>query len=236
MKRFSRPWWRSHTIAICVCIILTIVILSVAYFRTGQGDKIAPLIGGLLTGLILVFIQYLFSWHEHIERENFRLLGLKRVLKHKRDPKFYGQLIKGSKKRIYLMGRTARHFLEDFANTNGAHKEANFLLEALGRNVEVRFILPHPDHLSEDSKSDGQDSGRSLAELASKFTCFRYKYLRHQAYHSVFVADDNVIIGPYFPELASMDTPALHLKSSANIPQKYLEYFQQEWDQCPDPD
>jgi len=236
MKIFSKSWMLSQVKVICGIIILAIAVLCWAYFYTEQGNKIAPLLGGLLTGFILVFIQYLFSWHEHVERENFRLLGLKGVLKHKRDPKFYGQLIKGSKTRIYLMGRTARHFLEDFANTHGAHKEANFLLEALGRNVEVRFILPHPDHLSEDSKSDGQDSGRRLAELTSKFTCFHYKYLRHQAYHSVFVADDNVIIGPYFPELASMDTPALHLKSSANIPQKYLEYFQQEWDQCPGQD
>jgi len=236
MKIFSKRWVLSQAKSICLVIVVIIAILGWLYICTDLGDKVAPIISGLLTGFILVFIQYLFSWHEYIERENFELLGLRRVLSHKRDPEFYGQLIKDANKHIYLMGRTARHFLEDFANQDGGHKEANFLLEALGRGVEVKFILPNPNCLSEDSKNDGEASKQKLDELTSKYSNFNYKYLDHQAYHSIFVADDNVVIGPYFPDLASMDTPALHLKSTASLPQKYLEYFQQEWDQCSTPD
>jgi len=239
MNIFSSNWILPKAKMIIAGLVFLTAIAAIGYFVTDQsgnlGKLLGPLFGALFIGLLLMSIQFLFSWQEHIERENLRLLGLNNVLGHKRDPEYYGKLIREAKTRIYLMGRTARHFLEDFANEHGGRNEARYLLEALGRNVEVRFLLPHESHLPDDSQKDAKSSAQTLAELDRKFENFSYKYFNHHAIHSIFVADNNVIIGPYFPDLASMDTPALHLKSSANLPKKYLEYFEKEWNQCLDP-
>ncbi|RMH39750.1 MAG: hypothetical protein D6694_10905, partial [Gammaproteobacteria bacterium] len=145
------------------------------------------------------------------------------------DRAYYGKLIKGAKKEIRLIGKTAFHFLEDFANRDGSHKEATFLLEALGRGVSVRFLLPCPDRLSPSDKGKANASKKRLDELKLEFNDFSYRYFDHEESHSFFLADDEVIIGPFFPHLASMDTPALHLDRSATLPQKYIEYFDAEW-------
>ena len=75
-------------------------------------------------------------------------------------------------------------------------------------------------------------SQKILETLNQDYENFQFQYFTHREYHSIFVTDNDVILGPFFPTLKSMDTPALHLNRSANLPEKYLEYFQDEWDKC----
>jgi len=240
---FSSSWALPKAKTILLCMLGITIITAIGYFKQdaffNQKEPLAallgPLFGAFFIGLLLMTVQFLFSWQENIEREKLSLLGLKNVLGDKRDPVYYGALIEKAEKRIYIIGKTASHFLEDFANEHGSRKESRNFLEALGRGVEVKILLPLASHLPESSRANADATKNRFTQLVKQYGNLKYRYFDHPAYHSVFVADDNVIIGPYFPDLPSMDTPTLHLTSRANLPQKYLEYFEQEWNRCPDP-
>jgi len=235
MKIFSKSWLLPKAKTIFWILVIAIIVTSIFYIKSDEVNKLAPVLGGLLVGLFLVLIQFMFSWSEHIERESYQLLGLKNILKSKKNREYYGALIKGTKMKIDLMGRTCSHFLEDFADEDGGHTETRFLYDALARNVKVRFLLPCPNQLDDKYRAAAEASQKQLEILKQKFDNFHFRYFEHREYHSLFVADNDVILGPFFPNLRSMDTPALHLNRSANLPEKYLEYFQQEWELCKDP-
>ena len=168
----------------------------------------------------------MFSWDEYKERDKFRLLGLKKVLEHKKDRIYYGQLIHDARENIDLMGKTSSHFIEDFANNDGAHKEAKFLLEALGRGVKVRFLLP------EAAKNTNSETITQICNLTQEYKNFSCRFFNYTECHSIFVADNDVIIGPFFPGVKSMDTPALHISHDAVLSKRYLAYFEETWKNC----
>ena len=224
MKLFERTWLIRQAKLILILLILGLVI-TLYYYLTGDANtKSSALLGGLATGLLLVIIQYMFSWHEHVERDRFRLLGLKRVLDNKVDRAYYGKLIKSSKRRIDLMGKTAHRFLEDFANKGGSDNEATLFLEALARGVEVRFLLP--ESINGEPNNAAKDYIQQLSELHANFTC---KYFKPPECHSILLFDDDIMIGPYFPATKSRNTPALHLQSESILSKCYIDYFNTVW-------
>jgi hypothetical protein len=58
------------------------------------------------------------------------------------------------------------------------------------------------------------------------------KYFNHIPAHSIFNVDDKCIVGPVFPEVESKYTPALFLRNSSPIADKYLKYFEYEWNKA----
>ncbi len=232
MSVFSSTWLIKRAHVILYTMIIALCVLLYFFWGEESSSKIAPLLGGIATGLFLVIIQFMFSWEEHIERDRLRLLGLKNVLENKRDRAYYGRLIKKANRNIDLMGKTGSHFLEDFADQNGTHPEAKVLLDALGRGVRVRFLLPNPSQLSERKRTQSNHTAERLKELQNSHSGFSYRYFNHSEGHSIFVADNDVIIGPFFPDLESMNTPALHVRHDAILTERYLEYFKEEWDRC----
>jgi len=214
-------------------LVILLILFTVLYFYTDATSKWEPILGGLISALLVVIIQFLFSWETLLERERISKLGLLKVLKTKRDRAHYGKLIGRANKRIFLMGHTARHFLEDFANNIGSHDETNALHEALRKpHMKVRFLLPDSKYLSKDALGDREEAESKLKDLTLKFPNFSYRYFNHSESHSIFVADDDVIIGPFFTGLPSMDSPALHVKAEAHFAKKYLAYFEAEWDRA----
>jgi len=215
-------------------LIFLILILAVSiYMYQGTNAPWLSLWGGIVSALLVVIIQYLFSWKMHVEKEKLAELGLKKVLKHKREKEYYGKLIKGAKNKVYLMGHTASHFLDDFANELGSHDETAVLYDALRKpSMRVKFLFPESNQLSPEAKAQRNESEKKLKSLSSEFENFSYKYFAHQEAHSIFVADDDVVIGPFFTGLPSMDTPALHVRADSHYAKKYLDYFDAEWDEA----
>ncbi len=225
MMIFEKRWWISQANAILLVLILALVITVYYYINGDANTKSSALLGGLITGLLLVIIQYMFSWHEHIERDKFRLLGLKKVLENKVDRIYYGKLIKNSKKNIDLMGRTASRFFEDFANKGGTDDEATLFMEALARNVTARFLLP---------TTIGGKPNRStityINELSDAYPNFTCKWYEPPESHSILCIDNEIVIGPYFPKSKSKNTPALHLQSDSTLSRCYMDYFETVWE------
>lgn len=227
MKIFNAVWWVSKAKVVLFIMIAVLIATLSLFFDGAQGNKMTALFGGFSTGLFLVIIQFMFSWGEHKERDKLRLLGLKKVLKNKKDRAYYGKLIGGAKRSVDLMGKTGCHFLEDFANTGGSDKEAKVLLKALGEGVRVRFLLP------ETAKGPkNEDTTQHIEILNSEYKNFSCRYFPAPECHSIFVADDDVIIGPFFPGARSMNTPALHVRRDATLSKCYLDYFDEVWDKC----
>lgn len=227
MRMFGSNWLVHKATVILLLMIGALSVALIFYWNGPQESKLTSLLGGVVVGLALVIVQFMFSWDEYKERDKFRLLGLKKVLEHKKDRLYYGGLISGARTRIDLMGKTGRHFLEDFANKDGADKEARLLLEALGRNVTVRILLPKSAKSGENGKTTEQ-----LSALAKKYANFQYRFFEHDECHSIFVADTDLVIGPFFPGVRSMDTPALHVRDDAELSKRYLDYFNEVWKNC----
>jgi hypothetical protein len=232
MRLFERSWLLRQAVWVLVFLIVALGIAVCWYWNQPEGSKLTPLLGGVATGLLLVIVQYMFSWYEHIERDRLRLLGLKNVLKNKVDIGYYGKLIKKAKKRINLMGSTGSRFLNDFADDNGSHDEAKYLLEALGRGVKVRILLPNPKFLLDDeSKSKAIQISERLRILSEQEN-FECRFFNHSPIHSIFHADNELLVGPFFPDLESRNTPALHVRDDAVLSDRYIEYFENEWGRC----
>lgn len=50
--------------------------------------------------------------------------------------------------------------------------------------------------------------------------------------HSIFLFDENCLIGPIFDNLESKDTPTIVAKKNSPFVKDYLEYFDSEWSEA----
>lgn len=188
--------------------------------------------GSLTAGLIVAIIQFLMAKREYEMLEKIEDLELVKVLYNRDDRTYYENLIRKSNKSIKVMGVTAKRFFEHFADThNGAPDNARVLLVAMERGVNVQILLPHEDFLSEDKKVAHRQVKHTLQEIQRRnYTGkIEIKYFQHTPAHSIFMVDNNCIVGPVFERVESKYTPALHLKKDSPFAVKYLEHFDEEW-------
>lgn len=128
------------------------------------------------------------------------------------------------------MGVTAVRFFSDFADTStGAPENAMVLLNALGRGVRVRVLLPSNTFLPNIKKADYDKVKTKYEELKQQHQNIEIRYFNHTAAHSIFRIDDICIVGPVFPKLESRNTPALHIMKSSPFAINYMDYFEDEW-------
>lgn len=216
-------------------VILVVLLLSTStvgyFYYTGESNtKTTALFGGLIAGLIVAIIQFLFSWNEYKSFEKIKALGIKTILPHREDRLFYENQIRSSKKRIDVMGVTASRFMDHFADEQSNRPETRVLLDALSRKVKVRILVPKAKYLTNSNdKESAVKAKRHFKKVASKYQNFEYLYFSHLPAHSMVVFDNECIIGPVFPKERSKDTPCIHMFTSGSYAEKYLEYFDTEW-------
>ena len=85
--------------------------------------------------------------------------------------------------------------------------------------------------MSEDKKVAHRQVKHTLQEIQRRnYTGkIEIKYFQHTPAHSIFMVDNNCIVGPVFERVESKYTPALHLKKDSPFAVKYLEHFDEEW-------
>ncbi|MEX2568137.1 MAG: hypothetical protein WD431_19470 [Cyclobacteriaceae bacterium] len=131
-----------------------------------------------------------------------------------------------------MMGVTGSRFMEHFANDDkNAPPNSKVLLEAMSKGVQVRILIPKPEFLSSESeKRIGENARARYIKIKESYPKnFHVRYFNHVPAHSVFLVDDECIVGPIFPELSSKYTPALYLRSKSPFAEKYIDYFEHEW-------
>ncbi len=215
---------------ILVLLLIATITLGWFYYTGEANSKHTLLFGGLVAGLIVAIIQFLFSWNEHHSIERINALGIKDILLHREDRSFYKNLISASKVRISIMGVTASRFMDHFADKQSDRPETRVLLDALSRRVKVRILVPERKFLeNEDDKRNFIKAKKQFAKVASEHKNFKYRYFSHLPTHSLVVVDEKSIIGPVFPKVRSKDTPCIFITTSSPYAEKYLDYFETEW-------
>lgn len=119
--------------------------------------------------------------------------------------------------------------MKDFADETRDDKKA--LIEALNRNVQVKFLLPDPEYLwHESDKPKGLETIRRIGELKTKYgELIECRHYNHKPFHNLVLADQNCFVGPVFPKRTSQNTPTIYTDTESIFAKSYLEYFEIEW-------
>lgn len=219
------------TIVIIVFLIFAAIIVGIWYENTND-TKVSTILGSLLAGLIVAIIQFIIAWQDYKQTDKLKELELIEVLYNRDNRTFYEEYIKHSKRKIYMMGVTASRFFNDFADDSpNATSNAKVLIDALRRNVKVRILLPDSEFVDEKKRQDVDKVKQQVKSIMNKYLSYslEIRYFKHTPAHSIFNVDDKCIVGPVFPELESKYTPALFLRNSSPMADRYLEYFDNEW-------
>lgn len=227
--------FRIKKIGIVIISLLIVTTFVTCLFLKATDTKWAGILSGLAAGLFVAIIQLIIAWQDFVQTEKLRKLKLIEILYSRDNRTFYENYIKKSKKEIKMMGVTASRFFIDFADlSEHATSNAKVLLEALSRGVKVKILVPDKNFLDPNREKDIDKVKNIVKEIkkAHPQSSLQVKYFKHIAAHGVFGVDDKCIVGPVFPNVESKYTPALLLKSSSPIANKYLEYFDDEWDKA----
>lgn len=233
MNVFNKSIKLSLCKIVLTILVLVIIVSVIIYFIIDNpSSKWGALFGSLVAGFVVALIQFLISWQEYRETEKLKKLKLIEVMYNRTSRKQYGDFIRSANRKLDVMGVTAVRFFNDFADTSsGAPENAKVLLNAMGRNVKVRILLPSDEFLPNDAKR--QDANRvrlQYGKIKEKYPDnIEIRYFGHTAAHSIFRIDDTCIVGPVFPNLESKNTPALHVMKSSPIALHYMDYFETEW-------
>jgi len=219
-----------------IAVLLIIATVAVwIWYENSDDTKISAILGSLFAGLIVVIIQLFIAWQDYIQTDKLKELELIEVLYSRDNRTFYEEYIRCSKRKINLMGVTASRLFNDFADDSpNATSNAKVLLHALQKGVKIRILLPETGYVDESKKQDIDKVKNQVKALNEKYPNYslEVKYFKHHAAHSIFNIDDKCIVGPVFPELESKYTPALYLRNSSPMANKYLTYFENEWDKA----
>jgi hypothetical protein len=231
MKIFSKSIRITATSVIIIVLVVLTAITGI-WFDNSSDAKTGAILGSLVAGLIVAIIQFIIAWQDYSQTEKLKELELIKVLYNRDDRTFYENYIKKSKRKISLMGVTGSRLFKDFAdNSPNATSNAKVLIEALERGVKVKILLPTKDFVEETKIQDIEVVKQQVTIFTAKYpTIFEVRYFEHVPAHSIFKVDDECIVGPVFPELESKYTPALYLQNTSPVADKYLKYFDNEWE------
>lgn len=222
------------TFIVIACLTFATIAVWI-WYKNSDDAKVSTILGSLFAGLIVAIIQFFIAWQDYKQTEKLKELELIKVLYNRDSRTFYEEYISRSKRKINMMGVTASRFFNDFADDSpNATSNAKVLLDALRRNVKVRILLPDSEFVDENKKQDVDKVKLQVTSIKNKYSncSLEVKYFKHVAAHSIFNVDDKCIVGPVFPEVESKYTPALFLRNSSPLADKYLTYFEYEWNKA----
>jgi len=231
MNLFNKKIRISLIMSILLLMVLLIIGFICFFNNTVVNTKLNTLAGGLLTGFIIAFFQLLLSWYEYREIDKFKRMYVVDIKSNRDDRQFYENLIRNSKEKIDIMGVTATRFINHFADLASSRESTKVLLTAMSNGIKVRILIPDIKFLEDKRQMDDAKHTHEIFEkIKQKFNnMLEFKYFKHVATHSIFIVDDLCIIGPVFPGISSKDTPAILIKKNSPYAEKYIQYFEQEW-------
>jgi hypothetical protein len=210
-----------------------ICLLLVLHFTNSiQGEKWSVIISGLLTGLIVAAFQLVLSIREMEKLERYDAMGIEEVLSTRDDSEYYRLLLEEANEKVDVLGVTCKRFLDDFASTEeNAPFKNKALLRALERGVVVRILVANRRFLESEDEQRFAPALTQLAALKGRFPQqLLYSHYEHTPTHSIVVVDHHYIVGPSFPKVSSRFSPAIHLRHGSKFSERYLEYFEREWE------
>lgn len=229
---FDRNFKFRYSTIVIVVLFVAIIICSIFYFSQSDSSS-GAILGSLVAGLIVALIQLIISWRDFEMTKKVEDLRLIQILYNRDDRLYYQKLISESRREIRVMGVTAKRFFEHFADmTVGARPDAQVLISAMNRGVKVKILLPSKEYITNNKKASYEQVEETLKSINNKYpeAEIEIRYFDHIPAHSIFMVDSECIVGPVFENVESKNTPALHLKNESPFAEKYIAYFEQEWE------
>lgn len=214
--------------AIMFLLLLFTVLLTILFFKV-EDPQYSSLVSGLATGFALATIQFFFSWYEYNKIDKYERMMIKDIRPDRDKRELYESLITSAQKEILILAVTANRLINDFADETSNQPRSKVLLSALSRGVQIKILLPDKASLEPSSQVYFDEIQRKFQIIKGRHLNFEFKYFTHQPYHSIFLADDDCIIGPVFPGVSSRNTPSIYVESASPLASTYLEYFRNEW-------
>lgn len=232
MKEIFSKKIKINGLIIAVLVMLLLICVCWICYAVNPTSTVGVVLGSIVAGLIVALIQFGLSWWDYRMTQKVEKLRLVEILYDRDNRTYYANLIGKSRREIRVMGITAKRFFEHFADiTIGARPEAQVLLTALIRGVKVRLLLPSKDYIASNKIADYEQVSETLNRIKQMYPKAEIdiRYFDHIPAHSIFMVDSECIVGPVFEYVESKNTPALHLKNESPFAEKYLAYFEQEW-------
>lgn len=189
---------------------------------------------GLCSGFVVLLVD---KW---IGRSEIQFLSrrdhIESVIEGRENEKYYGELIRSSKRQLDFFGRTGKRLLQDFADMDSQSTSKRLLLNALDRNVAVRFLVADPAKLDIPAAQDVELVKRLYGEIKLKYSGinFEIKYYNFEPAFSYFRADDKIIFGANFPGQKSRHTPSVIANVRSSVSKAYMQFFENTWDAAND--
>ncbi len=210
-------------------IVLTLLVLLAFYWYFFYDDSIDSLykniFAGVFSGLIITFFQVFVDFETLKLNRVIKNSKLKNMLSNRNDKSYYEDLLKNATSQVSIMGVTAERFFRDFGS---AEIDDNKLIDKLLNNeVEFRLLLTE----KEGKKSD---RAKDYREKYSKNDNFNIHYFDKSNYvpQSIFIVDEQCILGAIFSCQESKDTSALHFfDKNSDFSKQYVDYFNKIWDE-----
>jgi hypothetical protein len=210
-------------------VLLFATILSLLLYFNTTDPRLSSLISGLASGFVLATIQFFFSWYDYVKIDKYQKMQIKDIRPDRDNRSLYESLIKGSKHEILILGATASRLVNDFADSNSNNDQNKVLLTALSKGVSVKVLLPELDFLEAQQQPKFALTKARFEEIQKQYPKFVFKYFSHPPYHSMFLVDNNCIVGPMFPGVSSKNTPSIYVETSSPFAKTYIDYFNSEW-------
>lgn len=229
---------RNIKIRLSIVILILLIICSClvfVWYQKANDPKILTILGSLFAGMIVAIIQFLMAWQDYKSTEKLKDLNINKVLLNRDKRDFYENYVKVARKNIDMMGVTGFRFMEHFANNDeDAPENSKVLLQVMAKGVNVRILIPQNEYLSTDvDKHNEKLSSERYKDISQKYqNNFMVRHFSHVPAHSIFLVDDECIVGPVFPEISSKYTPAIYLKNKSPFAEMYIKYFNDEWDKA----
>jgi len=213
---------------------------GVAFYKYSGDAFYAAMFSGVSTGLFVSIIQFIITWYEHNNVKRlyskiieFEKMGISKILPHRDNEEAYRNRVANTKKMLLIMGHTANRFIDDFANMDTHRTEKKVLLSNLAnRKYEVKILIPDREYIDDTKQNVFDDTLEKMRIIRARYNNFQVKYFQHTPTHSIFLFDNECLLGPIFPKLESKDTPTLQASSSSEFSEQYLEYFEDEWEKA----
>jgi len=208
-------------------VVLTLLGLLAFYWYCFYDDSIDSLykniFAGVSSGLIITFFQVFVDFETLRLNRVIKNSKLKNMLSNRNDKSYYDDLLNNATSQVSIMGVTAERFFRDFGSAEESDKK--LLDELLSKGVVFRLLL---------TEKDGRKANRAkdYREKYNKKDNFNIYYFDKSSYvpQSIFIVDDQCILGPIFSHQESKDTSALHFfDKNSDFSRQYIDYFEKIW-------
>ena len=213
-----------------VAVLLVLIIAFGFFFFLEDDSKYVSLFGGFFGGLISCTIYFCMDIVSFRELYEYRRMGVRHLLKNRHEKSYYRPIVEGASKRVKVMGTSCSRFIDDFLDIDS---DDNVLVDRLRSQptLTVQLLVPNQKYMSEYTQTRFDLTHKKIEKLTKQFgDQFEIRRFPFKAKHSFVIVDDILIAGPIFQEDSSKLEPAIRVDMSTSFGEKYLEYFQLNWE------